>query len=133
MAPLYRTEAVTPDPQPDYLNTVAIGYTSRSPEELLELALELERRLGRERRRPLEPRPIDIDLLLVGSEIRRQPELTLPHPRLRERRFVLKPLSDLAPELPIPPEGRPVREWLAALPPRPWVERWEGSERRRPI
>jgi len=69
------------------------------------------------------PRTLDIDLLLVGAELRSGPGLVLPHPRLRERRFALAPLAELAPALALPPDGATVAALLARLPERPWVER----------
>lgn len=69
------------------------------------------------------PREIDVDLLLVGSERRASAELELPHPRLRERRFVLAPLAEIAPDLPLPPDGATPAALLARLGPRPWVVR----------
>ena len=69
------------------------------------------------------PRPLDLDLLLVGDHCQRDDELELPHPRLRERAFVLAPLADLAPELALPPDGRTPRELLARLPPDPSLVR----------
>lgn len=126
MAPLYRTEPVSTVAQPQFLNTVALGSTAESPETLLEVALEVERRLGRVRGAlsPRDaPRTIDLDLLFVGDERRDEPRLTLPHPRLRARRFVLAPLADLAPDLALPPDGATVSALLAALPPTPAVAR----------
>jgi 2-amino-4-hydroxy-6-hydroxymethyldihydropteridine diphosphokinase len=116
---------VSPLPQPDYLNTVAMGTTAETPEALLGFAAELERDAGRVRDgRRDAPRPLDVDLLFVGDERRAGPALELPHPRLRLRRFVLQPLADLAPELALPPDGATVAALLAALPPGPRVERW---------
>jgi len=69
------------------------------------------------------PRTIDLDLLVVGAELRSGPGLVLPHPRLRERRFALAPLAELAPDLALPPDGATVATLLARLPERPWVER----------
>ncbi len=68
-------------------------------------------------------RPLDIDLLVYGDRQSSAPELTLPHPRLRERRFVLEPLAEIAPDLRVPPDDVAVRELLACLPPAPAVER----------
>lgn len=111
-------------PQPDFLNTVALGASSASAERLLAAALEVEAELGRRRDGARDaPRTIDIDLLFAGDERRAGPGLVLPHPRLRERRFVLAPLADLAPDLPLPPDGATPRELLARLPARPWVRR----------
>ena len=102
---------------------MALGFGRQSPEQLLDLALAIERALGRRRGERDGPRTIDIDLLLVGSERRTGPPLELPHPRLRERRFVLAPLAELAPDLALPPDGASAAELLARLPHRPWVER----------
>ena len=85
LAPLYRTEAVSPVPQPAYLNTVALGHGAFAPEILLAGALAVETELGRQRAGDGEPRTIDVDLLLVGELARTSTGLTLPHPRLRER------------------------------------------------
>jgi 2-amino-4-hydroxy-6-hydroxymethyldihydropteridine diphosphokinase len=105
---------------------VLVGRTERSPESLLTLALATERAFGRRRDAAAArnaPRPLDIDLLFVGDEMRTAPELELPHPRLAERRFVLAPLAELLPELRLPPGGSTVSELLARLPARPWAER----------
>lgn len=115
-APLYRSAAVSPFPQPDFLNTAALVHTALAPDEVLAVAKALERAAGR-RRAPegvrFGPRPLDIDLLLYGNRQSSTPELTLPHPRLRERRFMLEPLAALAPDLRVPPDGATVRELLA--------------------
>ena len=90
----------------------------------------LERAAGRSPGPRHGPRPLDVDLLLWDGVVTHGSELRLPHPRLRERRFVLAPLSDLEPHLAIPPDGRTVNELLAALPARPSVERlgpWLGK------
>jgi 2-amino-4-hydroxy-6-hydroxymethyldihydropteridine diphosphokinase len=115
IAPFYRTAAVAPTPQPDYLNTAALGRTSLPPDAVLAIAKALERAAGRHAGPRLGPRPLDIDLLLWGDLTLSYPELTLPHPRLRDRRFVLEPLATLAPELAIPPDGQRVRELLATV------------------
>ncbi len=114
-APFYRTAAVTPTPQPDYLNTAALGWTSLPPDAVLALAKALERAAGRHAGPRFGPRPLDVDLLLWGDLVLPYPELTLPHPRLRDRRFVLEPLAALAPDLSVPPDGRTVRELLAEV------------------
>ena len=127
VASVFLTEPVSPIAQPDFYNTAVGGLTRRSAEELLALAAELERRQGRRPGPPLGPRPLDVDLLFLGDEIRRGPRLTLPHPRLAERRFVLAPLVEIFPDLPIPGVGRTPRELLAGLPPGPRVERLGAS------
>jgi 2-amino-4-hydroxy-6-hydroxymethyldihydropteridine diphosphokinase len=128
VASLYRGAAVSPLPQPDYLNTAAVGRTSLGPEAVLAIAKALEMAAGRRPGPRLGPRPLDIDLLLYGDLRSRAPELTLPHPRLAERRFVLAPLAEIAPELPIPPLRTPAAELLRRLPAgAPPVERLEWS------
>jgi 2-amino-4-hydroxy-6-hydroxymethyldihydropteridine diphosphokinase len=114
-APLYRTPPVSPIPQPDFLNTAALVRTVLPPDAVLAVAKALERAAGRRRGPRFGPRPLDIDLLLYGDLQSTAPELTLPHPRLRERRFMLEPLADLAPDWPVPPDGMTVRELLARL------------------
>lgn len=99
--------------QPRFLNGVVAVETALPPRALLERLLAVERALGRERSGPrFGPRTIDLDLLLYGAETVEEPGLTVPHPRLAERRFVLEPLVELDPEL-VLPDGRAVRELLA--------------------
>jgi 2-amino-4-hydroxy-6-hydroxymethyldihydropteridine diphosphokinase len=119
VAPLYRSQAVSPIPQPDYLNTAALARTALPPEAVLAVAKALERAAGRRPGPRFGPRPLDIDLLLYDDLLSQSAEMTLPHPRLRERRFVLEPLAEIAPDLPVPPDGSPVRELLASLAPEP--------------
>lgn len=116
-ASLYRTAAVSPIPQPDYLNTAVLASTSLEPGDLLALAKALELAAGRRRGPRFGPRPLDVDLLVYGDLQIAMPELTLPHPRLRERRFVLEPLAEIAPDLRVPPDGARVKDLLARLPP----------------
>ncbi|HVT59391.1 MAG TPA: 2-amino-4-hydroxy-6-hydroxymethyldihydropteridine diphosphokinase [Thermoanaerobaculia bacterium] len=129
VASLYRSRAVSPIAQPDYLNTAAIARTTLSPEDLLGFAKALELAAGRRRGRRLGPRPLDIDLLLYDGLRSDDPALTLPHPRLAERRFVLAPLAEIAPDLPVPPAGITIAELLRRLPTEPPVERlaWSHS------
>jgi 2-amino-4-hydroxy-6-hydroxymethyldihydropteridine diphosphokinase len=117
--------------QPAYLNTVAMARTSLPAETVLRRLQEIERRFGRVRRESDgagAPRTLDLDLLLLGAIRRRSRPPLLPHPRLRERRFVLAPLSDLEPELRLPPDGATARELLRRLPSRPWVKRLDDGE-----
>ncbi|MES1243129.1 MAG: 2-amino-4-hydroxy-6-hydroxymethyldihydropteridine diphosphokinase [Acidobacteriota bacterium] len=118
VASLYRSAAVSPVPQPDYLNTVALGHLGDArlePEAVLAVCKALEREAGRRKGVRFGPRPLDVDIVLWGDRVSDRPELTLPHPRLRERRFVLEPLAGIAPDLRVPPDGVTVRELLERL------------------
>jgi len=87
---------VSPD-QPRYLNGAVVGETALSARELLDRLLAIEREAGRERPSPMAPRTLDLDLILFGDKKIEEPGLTVPHPRFRERLFVLEPLAELAP------------------------------------
>jgi len=110
------TDPVGYEDQPRFLNAAASLATTRSPRELLDLLLEIERDLGRIRGRGPRygPRTIDLDLLLYGDERIDVETLEVPHPRLHERRFVLEPLAELDPALVVPGRG-PVSALLAEL------------------
>lgn len=99
------TEPVGPVEQGPFLNGAVQLETSLSARELLERLLSVENRLGRVRAERWGPRTIDLDLLIYGDEKIDEPGLTVPHPRLHERRFVLEPLADLDPGLEIPGQG----------------------------
>jgi 2-amino-4-hydroxy-6-hydroxymethyldihydropteridine diphosphokinase len=104
---LRETEPVGYLDQPRFLNGAAAVETELSPVELLQRLLAVERGLGRERSGPrYGPRTIDLDLLLYGDQEVEEPGLTVPHPRLAERRFALEPLAELDPELVVPGRGR---------------------------
>ena len=94
-APIYETEPAGGPPQGLYLNTVWEVETSVSVKELLDLLLKIESQLGRKRAEKNAPRTIDLDLVLFGDEVLDEPGLVVPHPRMHERWFVLKPLWDL--------------------------------------
>jgi 2-amino-4-hydroxy-6-hydroxymethyldihydropteridine diphosphokinase len=115
VAPLYRTAPVSPITQPPFFNTAVVATTEMQPPSLLALLKRLELLSGRRRGSRHGPRPLDLDLLLYGQRMTCDPELTLPHPRLRERRFVLAPLADIAPQLTVPPDGRRIATLLADL------------------
>jgi 2-amino-4-hydroxy-6-hydroxymethyldihydropteridine diphosphokinase len=123
VAPLYLTEPVSPIPQPPYLNTVAIGASAFSATALLEVTQRIELAFGRDRGLASAPRTLDLDLLLLGDEQRSGAAPLLPHPRMRERRFVLAPLCDVAPEWRIPPDGASACKLLSQLPELPWARR----------
>ena len=108
----YRTAPVGYENQPEFLNAVAALDTRLAPGVLLEGLQGIERRQHRERPFPNAPRTLDLDLLLFGDEQVARPGLTVPHPRMHERAFVLKPLLELAPGAQIPGKG-PAREYLA--------------------
>ena len=103
---LRETDPVGVVDQPPFLNGAVALETALPPRALLETLLAVERELGRERGERWGPRTIDLDLLLYGDEMIDEPGLTVPHPRLHERRFALEPLLDLDPELAIPGRGR---------------------------
>lgn len=112
---IYETAPVGGPPgQGAFLNAALQLDTTLSARALLELLLTLERSRGRERLERWGPRTLDLDLLLYGSEIICEPGLTVPHPRLHERNFVLAPLCDLAPDLIIPGHAQTVRELFAS-------------------
>jgi len=92
-------------PQPDYINAVIALDTGLSAQALLDALLSIESDGGRRRTAALAPRPIDLDLLLHGESVVQSPTLTLPHPRLHQRAFVLLPLAEIAPALSIPGHG----------------------------
>jgi 2-amino-4-hydroxy-6-hydroxymethyldihydropteridine diphosphokinase len=111
---LRETDPVGVVDQPPFLNGAVALETELAPRDLLAVLLEVERELGRERRERWGPRTIDLDLLLYGDEAIDEPGLTVPHPRLHERRFALEPLLDLDPDVAIPGRGR-VADLLAGL------------------
>jgi 2-amino-4-hydroxy-6-hydroxymethyldihydropteridine diphosphokinase len=123
---IYETEPVETFSQPSFLNMVAElrGNTLPAPEQLLARLLRIEYSLGRTREVPLGPRTIDLDLLLFREEVRSTEFLTLPHPRLAQRRFVLEPLAELVPKLVHPVLQKNIAELLAECPDHSSVRRW---------
>ncbi len=131
MAPLYRTAPVSPIPQAYFFNTVTLAQLpsdhAPDPRQILARIKALERRTGRLDGQRDGPRTLDVDLLLCGDLVHAF-EPTLPHPRMRDRRFVLAPLADLAPDLRIPPDGARVKDLLAALGSGQEVEKLDWSQ-----
>jgi 2-amino-4-hydroxy-6-hydroxymethyldihydropteridine diphosphokinase len=101
--------------QPLYLNAIVVGDTALAPRDLLDALLAIEDGFGRERPAPNAPRTLDLDLVLFGDEVIEEPGLQVPHPRFRERFFVLGPLAEVAPSWVDPVTGRTVTELLRSL------------------
>ncbi len=112
---LYKTAPVGP-PQPDYLNACVVVETMLSARSLLHQLLAIENQFGRVRQERWGARSLDLDLLLFGDQIIDLPGLTVPHPRLHERAFVLVPLIDIAPQWPHPIFGKTIAQLLDDLP-----------------
>jgi 2-amino-4-hydroxy-6-hydroxymethyldihydropteridine diphosphokinase len=114
---IYETKPMYFLEQPNFLNMVVMGQCLLPPKELLQRTLSIEIQMGRERANyiPKGPRLIDIDILLFGRRIIRENELSIPHPHLKERQFVLIPLLELKPNLKDPEVGRPLSESLHTL------------------
>jgi 2-amino-4-hydroxy-6-hydroxymethyldihydropteridine diphosphokinase len=115
---LYETEPVGGPPQPWFVNAVAAVRFAGEPLDLLRICQAIEASHGREREVPNGPRTLDLDILLFGEVVLRTEELEIPHPRLAERRFVLVPLVEIAPERRHPVSGLTMRELLARCPDR---------------
>jgi len=105
---------VAPD-QPRYLNAVAVGTSPSPARDLLHALLGIEAERGRERPQPLAPRTLDLDLILCGDDVVNESDLVVPHPRFRQRAFVLEPLAEVAPDLVDPVTGLAVAQLLERL------------------
>ena len=112
---LYRSAPVGYADQPDFINAVAKLQTRLSPRELLDALHVIEDRHGRRRSVRNAPRTLDLDLLLYGMLVVHEEGLTLPHPRMHERAFVLLPLAEIAPDTPVPGRAAPLSQLLAQL------------------
>jgi 2-amino-4-hydroxy-6-hydroxymethyldihydropteridine diphosphokinase len=113
---LYETEPVEFTDQPWFLNCAVALETTNMPKPLMAALLSIEREMGRQRTQEKGPRTIDIDILLYGDMIVDSQELTIPHPAMHQRRFVLEPLAEIAPEARHPVLKKTIRELLDALP-----------------
>lgn len=112
----YQTAAWGNTEQPDFLNQVLLLHTSLAAPALMPVLLNIESLMGRVRNKKNDPRIIDIDLLLYNDEIYQQPQLTVPHPQLQNRRFVLAPLNELAPQLVHPVLHKTIAQLLIECP-----------------
>jgi 2-amino-4-hydroxy-6-hydroxymethyldihydropteridine diphosphokinase len=120
----YETEPVGSREQPSFLNAVIALETDLPPAALFDALLAIERDLGRVRSFRNAPRTLDLDILLQDDLVMDTPELTLPHPRMHERAFVLAPLAEIAPDVRHPVFGSSAAELLAALPDQSGVAVW---------
>jgi 2-amino-4-hydroxy-6-hydroxymethyldihydropteridine diphosphokinase len=111
---LYRTAPVGNTEQPEFINAVAAMETTLAPEALLDALLDVEQRFGRIRAEKNGPRTLDLDLLLYNDLELELPRLTLPHPRLHLRAFVLLPLAEISPKMQLPRRGT-IAAWLPAV------------------
>src|SRR5579863_10586134 len=123
----YETEPVEFEAQPWFLNCVVALNTEKTPRQLLDGILEIEQQMGRRRSQKKGPRMIDIDILLFGNLIVDDLGLTIPHPAMHERRFVLEPLAEIAPEVRHPILKRSIQELRDALPPGQTVRKTSRS------
>ena len=128
----YETEPIEVVAQPWFLNCVVELDTEKTPEQLLAGILNLEREMGRERNENKGPRLIDVDILLFGDSIIASQGLTVPHPAMHQRRFVLEPLAEIALEVRHPVFQRTVRELRQQLPAGQAVRKWIESQDRSP-
>jgi len=126
-SPLYETEPLEFTAQAWFLNLALALETSLTPQQLMAAILRIEEEMGRRRAQKKGPRPIDIDILLFDDVIMDSTNLTIPHPALHERRFVLEPLAEIGPEILHPVLKKKIRELRDALPPGQVVRKLKTS------
>ncbi len=124
----YETEPVEFNEQPRFVNCAVLIATSKTPQELMASLLDIERQLGRQRAEKKGPRLIDIDILLFDDNVISLNELTIPHPAMQQRRFVLEPLVEIAADAVHPVLKKTIRELLDALPPGQKVTKLQINE-----
>jgi 2-amino-4-hydroxy-6-hydroxymethyldihydropteridine diphosphokinase len=127
VSPFFRTEPLDYRPQPWFLNGVAEIRTELLPLRLLSTLQRIERKMGRRRTLPKGPRTIDLDILFYDNAVVRTPALTIPHPRIGERKFVLVPLGELVPDFRHPVTRKTVREMLSETADRSQIVRCESA------
>jgi len=127
ISPVYETEPVGNTDQPRFLNLACQVFTHLSPQGLLTLAKGIEEKMGR-RGKSGEARLIDIDILLYGDSVMTSPELTIPHPRMAERAFVLEPLAEIAPNAVHPVTGQKIKAMRKAIKEKQGVFKLEDGE-----
>jgi len=139
---IYETEPVEFTDQPMFLNSALELETAANPDQLMEHLLVIEKTMGRQRTQKKGPRVIDLDILLFADQVVNTPTLTIPHPAMHQRRFVLEPLTEIAPETKHPVLKKTAKELLEALPRGQTVKRlgkmdgavqeWQATNDRRP-
>ncbi len=125
---LYETPPWGYTAQPLFLNGAVIGRTTRGPLDLLVFVKQIEHDLGRQPSFPNAPRPVDIDIILYGDRVITEPGLTVPHPRLAERAFVLVPLAEIAADWSYPTLNKTIGELRAALGPAEEIRRFASGQ-----
>ncbi len=123
----YETEPVEFTHQAWFLNCAVSVETAETPEQLMATILQIEQEMGRQRVQPKGPRTIDIDILLIGDKVIDSPELTVPHPAMHKRRFVLEPLAEIAPTVLHPILKKTILELLRVLPSGQTVRKYQGN------
>jgi 2-amino-4-hydroxy-6-hydroxymethyldihydropteridine diphosphokinase len=129
---IYETEPVEFTDQSWFLNCAAALETTQTPEQLMQNILSIEKEMGRRRTQKKGPRTIDIDILLFSDKVIDLPDLNIPHPALAERRFVLQPLAEIAPEVCHPVLNKTITELLKAMPAGQVVRCYQGKADDRP-